>query len=81
MRKLRLYYKLIFKEELPAYLFQLILENETPYTPRKVQTNPYWRLQLSSYKLKRDLKTHDLIKSQIEIVPLNSLSFLTATRS
>ena len=31
-----------------------------------LKTNPYWRLQLSSYRLSRDLKPHYLIKSLIE---------------
>ena len=31
-----------------------------------VKTNPYWRLQLSSYRLPRDLKPHYLITSLTE---------------
>ena len=51
LRKLCLFYKLI-KEKSPAYLFQLIPENNTPYTTRSVQKSqiPFFRTKANFFK-------------------------------
>ena len=51
LRKLCSFYKLI-KEKSPAYLFQLILENKTPYTTRNVQKSqfPFLKTKTNFFK-------------------------------
>ena len=53
LRKLCLFYKLI-KEKSPAYLFQLIPENSTPYTTRIVQKSqiPFSKTKINFFKTK-----------------------------
>ena len=51
LRKLCSFYKLI-KEKSPAYLFQLILENKTPYTTRNAQKSqfPFLKTKTNFFK-------------------------------
>ena len=51
LRKLCLFYKLI-KEQSPAYLFQLIPQNKTPYTTRSVQKSqiPFFKTKTNFLK-------------------------------
>ena len=51
-RKICLFYKLV-KEKSPAYLFQLIPENNTPYTTRSVQKYqiPFFKTETIFFKV------------------------------
>ena len=51
LRKFCLFYKLI-KEQSPAYLFQLIPENKTPYTTRSIQKSqiPFLKTKTNFFK-------------------------------
>ena len=51
MRKLSLFYTLI-KEKAPSYLFQVILQNNTPYTKKSVQKSeiPFFQVKNKLFK-------------------------------
>ena len=51
LRKFCIFYKLI-KEQSPAYLFQLIPENKTPYTTRSIQKSqiPFLKTKTNFFK-------------------------------